>query len=105
MSKTYSVMIKGTGQLNGQVRIDKTFEVDEQQAKLYRGNKRDQVILGAVAVHYPGVKVNPRNLSVNVVPVAAQKHSNSKQKSVFKGNLLFLPFRIVWKFFKVIIRA
>lgn len=104
MSKSYNVIIKGTGQLNGQVRIDKTFEVDAEQAKLYRGNKRDQVILGAVAVHYPGVVVNPRNLSVNVVPVEAKK-SDKPRKSVFKGNLLFLPFRIVWRIFRIIIRA
>lgn len=97
MSKTYNVIIKGTGQLNGQVRIDKTFEVDEHQAKLYRGNQRDQAISGAVAVHYPGVEVNPRNLSVNVVPVAAPKKTNGKKKSDFKGNPLFLPFRIVFR--------
>ncbi|MCC5916723.1 MAG: hypothetical protein JJU02_05285 [Cryomorphaceae bacterium] len=96
MSKTYNVIIKGTGQLNGQVRIDKTFEVDEQQAKLYRGNQRYKAITGAVAFHYPGVEINPRNLSVNVVPIAAPKKSKSKSKSVFRGNPLFLPFRIAW---------
>jgi hypothetical protein len=104
MSKTYNVIIKGTGQLNGQVRIDKTFEVDEQQAKLYRGNQRDKAIIGAVAFHYPGVEVNPRNLSVNVVPVALSKNAKGKSKSVFRGNPLFLPFRIVWYLIKRIWR-
>lgn len=73
MSKTYNIIIKGTGQLHGQVRIDKTFEVDEQQAKLYRGSQRDKAIIGAVAFPYPGVEINPRSLSVNVVPITSPK--------------------------------
>lgn len=104
MAKNYNIVIKGTGQLNGQVRINKTFEVDEEQAKLYRGNQKDIVILNAVAIHYSGVQVDPRKLSVNVIP-AEKSNKTGKSKSVFSGNLLFLPFRIIWRLFKSIIRA
>jgi len=60
------VTLKGVGQLNGPVIINKTIEMDEVQARTFTGPKRDEVIIGTIAVHYPGVKINPRRMNVVV---------------------------------------
>lgn len=64
MAKT--VTIKGTGQLNGPVVINITIEMDDAQARSLVGSKRDEAIKALVAVHYPGVKIDPRRIGVNV---------------------------------------
>lgn len=61
------VTIKGTGQLNGVVIINKTMEMDDVQARAFIGSKKDEVISAVIAVHYPGVKINPRQIGVNVI--------------------------------------
>lgn len=58
------VLIKGIGQLNGPVIIDKTIEIDRQTLNRFRGQFSDQVITEFLAVHYPGVKINPRQISI-----------------------------------------
>mgnify|MGYP000927574910 CR=1 FL=1 len=60
------VTLKGTGQLNGPVIINKTIEIDDVQARAFVGPKKDEVITSTIAVHYPGVKINPRQIGVNV---------------------------------------
>jgi hypothetical protein len=62
------VTLKGTGQLNGTVVINKTIEMDNVQARGFVGPKKDEVIIATLAVHYPGVKVDPRKIGINVDP-------------------------------------
>ena len=61
------VTLRGTGQLNGPVAINKTIEIDTKQAQNFSGPKRDEVVLATLQVYYPGVKVNPRQIGINVV--------------------------------------
>lgn len=61
------VTLKGSGQLNGVVIINKTIEMDNVQASAYTGSKRYEVILSTLHIYYPGVKVEPKNIGVNVV--------------------------------------
>lgn len=62
------IVFKGTGQLNGVVIIDKEIEVDQYQISSYTGQKRDEVITATLQIYYPGVKINPRQISVNIFP-------------------------------------
>lgn len=62
------VILKGSGQLNGSVVINKTLELDSVQAKSLVGPKKDEAIVALLAVHYPGVKVNPKTIRVVVTP-------------------------------------
>ncbi len=62
------VTLKGTGQLNGSVHINKTIEMDNVQARAFVGSKRDEVIIATLASHYPGVKIDPKKIGVNVDP-------------------------------------
>ena len=58
------ILISGTGQLNGPVVINKTIEIDRQTLNRLRGQHKDEVITEFLAVHYPGVKINPRQISI-----------------------------------------
>ena len=69
------VTFRGTGQLNGPVPITKTIEVDIETAKNLGGSKRDDVILAILAVHYPGVRINPRQIGMEI------KYDAPKQKA------------------------
>lgn len=60
------ITFKGSGQLNGVVVINKSIEVDDQQVKGFKGQNRNDIILATLAVHYPGVKINPHNIGVNI---------------------------------------
>lgn len=62
------VIIKGSGQLNGSVVINKTIEMDIVQARSFVGAKKDEAIIALLAAHYPGVKINPKQISVVVDP-------------------------------------
>jgi hypothetical protein len=75
---TRTVTLKGTGQLNGIVVINKTIEFDEAQARSFVGPNRDEVILSTLSVHYPGVKINPKQIGV---VVNSSKQINSKSKT------------------------
>jgi hypothetical protein len=65
-TKMAKVTLKGTGQLKGSVVINKTVELDDNQARNLTGSRKDDVITALLAVHYPGVKINPRQISVNI---------------------------------------
>ena len=58
------VTIKGTGQLNGNVVINKTVEMDSVMANKFMGSSRYEVIEAFLNTNYPGVKVNPKNFGV-----------------------------------------
>jgi len=60
------VKITGTGQLNGPVVINKTFEMDSNQAKTFVGANRDKVLIAFLATQYPGVKIDPKKIGVAV---------------------------------------
>lgn len=44
MSKKYNVTVKGTGQLNGPVQINKTIELEENVAKTFTGSKKSPLL-------------------------------------------------------------
>ena len=77
MNKKYNVTVKGTGQLNGPVRINKTIEFEENVAKTCTGAKKESVITDFCKTHYPGVKINPKSIGVNVVLI---KETSEKSK-------------------------
>jgi hypothetical protein len=58
--------IKGTGQLGGPVMINQVVEMDSHMANKFMGYDRDVVMEEFLKVHYPGVKVNPKNIHVNI---------------------------------------
>lgn len=60
------VTIKGTGQLNGSKIINICVEMDRTIANNFIGSKKEQVIEAFVSQHYPGVKINPKNINVNI---------------------------------------
>ena len=60
------ITFRGTGQLNGVVSINKTIEIDNVQAANFKGPKRDEAIQATLAVHYPGVKINPRQIGIEI---------------------------------------
>jgi len=61
------VTLKGSGQLNGSVIINKTIDMDDVQARAFMGGKRNEVISATLQIHYPGVKIDPKNIGVNVI--------------------------------------
>lgn len=105
---------RGTGQLNGPVPINKTIEVDEQTAQNLGGSKRNDVKLALLSVHYPGVKINPKNISVNINRINKKEDHNdfgkfakkNKPKSFSFFNILlwivFFPFKLAWWILKSI---
>ncbi|GEC73155.1 hypothetical protein SAMN05443543_102177 [Flavobacterium flevense] len=109
------VIFRGTGQLNGPVIINKTIEVEDQIAINLGGSKRDDVKLAILSVHYPGVKINPKNISVNIAHINKKEEHNdfkkfakkNKPKSSFSiGNIIlwiiFFPFKLAWWILKSI---
>lgn len=82
------VTIKGTGQLNGNVVINKTVEMDSAMANKFMGSSRYEVIEAFLNTNYPGVKVNPKNFGVNVVPIksSSEKSNTSKSSSSSKSS-------------------
>lgn len=82
------VTIKGTGQLNGNIVINKTVEMDSAMANKFMGSSRYEVIEAFLNTNYPGVKVNPKSFGVNVVPIksSSEKSSSSKSNSSSKSS-------------------
>lgn len=80
------VTVKGTGQLNGNVNINKTVEMDSVMANKFMGSNRYEVIEAFLNTNYPGVKVNPKNFGVNVVPIKSSSEKSSVSKSSSKSN-------------------
>ena len=108
------VTLRGTGQLNGPRIINKVLELEDQTARDLMGQNSDSVILALMAVHYPGVKIIPRNIGINVENIQEVKkvkektnHNNTRQfnnkteSSSFSFSnillwILFFPFKLVW---------
>lgn len=82
MSKMYKVTVKGTGQLNGPVNINKTVEMEEQMAIKFNGADRYRVIEEFVKLHYPGVKIpSIRGFGASVVPIKQEKTSKISEQT------------------------
>ena len=111
------VTFRGTGQLNGPVIINKTLEFDDRTASTLTGLKRNDVILAILAVHYPGVRINTKNIGMESIyfnennirkenEKTPRKNSSNKKTSFTLFSIikffLFLPFRIFRMFFKAI---
>jgi len=119
MSSKFKVTFTGTGQLNGPVPINKIVEYDSVIAKSFTGPKRDETILSALEVFYPGVEINPKQIGVNIQEirpkVEKKKKSSKKSKShkkltpIFANPWWLFPIRIVWRiirwFFLTIYKA
>ncbi len=110
------VTFMGTGQLNGPVIINKTIELDDKIALSLGGSKRNEIKLEILAIHFPGVKINPSQISCQIKDIKStnvQKNISSKKdnynnkKSSFSiFNLLlwlfFFPFKFAWWILKKI---
>ena len=83
MAKMYKVRVKGTAQLNGPVKVDKTVEMEEQMAIRFNGADRYTVIESFVQTHYPGVQIpSIRGFGAEVTPIKeAKTPKSSKAKS------------------------
>ena len=106
------VTFTGTGQLNGIVNINTTIEVNETTVKNLGGQNRSQVKKAIVEREYPGVKIDPNNISWRIVKESNKKvksetsvqsksvKNNPKSKPFSIGNvfmwILFFPFKLVW---------
>ncbi len=88
MAKMYKVRVKGTAQLNGPVKVDKTVEMEEQMAIRFNGADRYSVIESFVQTHYPGVQIpSIRGFGAEVTPIKEAKTPKSrKAKSKSKSS-------------------
>jgi hypothetical protein len=115
------VKFTGTGQLNGCVVINKTIEVDDRTAISLTGLKRNEVTLAILAIHYPGVKINPRQIGYQINSISKPKNKNIIKKSSISANdykktkntfsvasiltfILFFPFKIAWWLLKLVLK-
>lgn len=107
------VTFHGTGQLNGPKSLNMVLELDDSTARDLMGPSREKVVLALMAVHFPGVVVNPRNVGMNIVEIKEKRNTNTiksiprkiqnthKTKSSFSLFNLFLwvfffPFKLAW---------
>jgi len=105
------VTFRGSGQLNGARNINKVLELDDQISRDLNGRNRDKVISAILAIHYPGVEINPKKISINVETIYEKAdHNNvkqflSKSKPSFSFSsiilwIIFFPFKLAWWIFK-----
>lgn len=66
MATKIIVTFKGTGQLNGSIIINKTIEFERNAGIVFTGSKRNDAILSTLAVHYPGVKIDPKRIGLEI---------------------------------------
>lgn len=79
-NKKSRITLKGTGQLGGPVMIDKVVEMDTHMANKFMGYNRHTVIEEFLKVHYPGVKINSKNIHVNIVHLKDTSEKEKKKK-------------------------
>ncbi|MGD0712488.1 MAG: hypothetical protein ABR968_15030 [Bacteroidales bacterium] len=61
------IIFKGSGQLNGSIPIDKTVEIEEDQIGNFTGANRDEAIIDLLAIYYPGVRIDPKHIGINIL--------------------------------------
>ncbi len=60
------VIIRGTGQKNGPVIINEELELTDKDALALIGVNKDKAKLELINKLYPGVKIDPKKISVNI---------------------------------------
>lgn len=110
------VTFRGSGQLNGPVIINKTLEFDDRTASTLSGPKKNEVILAILAIHYPGVKIDPKKIGYESIHFSEKNATNKKEiktRNNFKKEkksfsltnillwILFFPFKAVWWLLKL----
>jgi hypothetical protein len=82
MGRMYKVTVRGTGQLNGPLKVDKTVIIEEQMAAKFNGGSRYEVIEAFVKTNYPGIRIDSiKSFAANVVLMpedTVEKKSKSK---------------------------
>lgn len=81
------VKIKGIGQLNGPVMIDKELDLDDSIARSLIGSKKNEILTALINQYYPGVVVKPNQINVNLLPNEKSEKSTST-KSDEKLNII-----------------
>jgi len=73
--KKYKITVRGTGQLNGPVSINKSFVTDDARlAQSFTGSNRYEVMAAWVKNAYPGVRIsNIRSFGANVISFDEKK--------------------------------
>lgn len=83
--------VTGHGQLNGNFRIDKTIEMENDFANRLRVDKK--ALIKFVETQYPGAIIKANSLSVRVLPIskenisAEKPHKEKKQAKKTDGNI------------------
>lgn len=86
MEKKYKVTVRGTGQLSGSFPINKSVIYDDpRMARKFTGGDRYVVLEEFARIHFPGVKVNPKNLSANVQVIGDNDPKNGGESSKISG--------------------
>ena len=62
------VILRGTGQLNGPVVIDKTIQIDNSQIGDLTGQDRYESVRSILQIHYPGVEIDPSQIALQIIP-------------------------------------
>lgn len=101
---------RGFGQLNGSRMINLTIEVEDKTALDLHGPSRDSVKQAILSIHYPGVKINPKDVGVEIKSIEDSKPINKsgKKTNIKKSfslsniilSLLFFPFKLAWRILK-----
>ncbi len=111
------VTFRGFGQLNGSRMINLTIEVEDKTALDLHGPSRDSVKQAILSIHYPGVKINPKDVSVEIKAITSRIidkkdkeddilniYSGVKAKNKFGRitiwSLIFFPLKISWRIVK-----
>lgn len=76
--------VTGTGQLNGNLRIDKTVEMDNEFANKLRVDKK--ALLKYVETQYPGATISENSLTVRVLPIPRNAPTEKQENKENKRN-------------------
>ena len=79
------VTFKGTGQLNGPVIIDKTIELEDKEASRLSGANRNDVKLAMLNIYYPGVKIDPTKIGVEIIPIKKESNKEKIKSDISTG--------------------
>ena len=62
------VIINGFGQCStGTVLIEKTLDIDDAYSYRLTGLNRDEELKALLAIHYPGVVIEPNHIGLNIL--------------------------------------
>ncbi|MEZ4938518.1 MAG: hypothetical protein R2799_13090 [Crocinitomicaceae bacterium] len=80
------VTLKGTGQLNGPIPINKSIELEDSIANKLLGSQKEQILGSIMSEHYPGVQYETNKIGINISEINKVKEkdptsSDSKVKT------------------------